>query len=367
MRGEVMPTWIWKYLINCEDITEEVKQKIIIQYNKIGRDVFYRESLKKKVLPFAAHAMIQLNQDVRYWTKVFDTYHKRNHSILGALNNAYLALSNRGVKKMFVSENFGALLSGGADIGLFSSGDVDNYADPCEKERIYQAFEDIGYTRTERYSGHHQIAAEFYPPKSNDNLPEGFYISVDFYPLARLKLPCFIKADDFIEWDQTWCYKDTAIVLPPPTALMYICLLHISLHSFSRAPDIRLYIDLINMTKTEIDYSLIKKWCIMDRTCTRAAVAADICNKLWRTEFPHMLTELSKRKNKVEKLVYDSEKEDLIYEPHGLKVLRIETACDDRSDFHGLLEILFPESDWMKKTYGNRGLTAHLKHFKKVL
>ncbi len=362
-----MPAWIWKYLINCENITEAERQEIVNQYRKIGRDEFYSGSQKKKILPFVAKTMIMLELDTEYWSNILDLYRKRNRSILETLSDAYSALVRNGVKKMFVSENFGALLLGGTDIGLFASGDVDNYADPCEKEKIYKAFEEIGYTRTERYSGYRQIAAEFYPPKSNSNLPEDFYISVDFYPLARLKLPCFIVADDFVDWKQVCHYKDTAIVLPPPTALMYICLLHISLHSFSRAPDIRLYIDLLNMTRVSVDYSQIQKWCIADQTCTRVAVAAGICNELLQTKLPRMLIDMSKRRNRVEKLVFDSEKKDLIYEPHGLKILQIEIACNDHSDIRGILDILFPESDWMKKTYGSSGIVGHLRHLKKVL
>ena len=362
-----MPTWIWRFLISSEEITEKEKQSIIAQYKAEGREAFYKEAEKKKVLPFTANTLAQLDLDKEYWTDILEKYRTRNTLILKALDEAYVSLAKRGVKKMFVSENFGALLSGRNDIGLFSSGDVDNYADPEEREKIYKAFEDIGYVRKERFSGKHQIAAEFYPPQSKTELPEGFYISVDFYPLARLKLPCFINADDFVDWENVRLYKDTAVVLPPPTALMYICLLHISLHSFSRAPDIRLYIDLLNMSKTQVDYMLIRKWCIADRTCTRAAAATDICNKLLRTEFPQTLTDLSKRKDKVEKIVYDAENCDLIYEPRGLKVLKIETSCNDRNNFHGLLEILFPNSDWMKDTYGSNGVVAHLKHLVKVI
>ena len=62
-----------------------------------------------------------------------------------------------------------------------------------------------------------------------------------------------------------------------------------------------------------------------------------------------------------------TKKNDLIYEPSGLKVLQIETLCDDRSILHGILSILFPDKHWMKKVYGSCGLLAHMKHFLKVL
>lgn len=362
-----MPTWIWKYMINCAGITDEERSQLHDIYHEFGKDAFYEEAQKRKILPFVANTMTILNEDVDFWSKTTDEYRKRNMAILMVLDEAYATLRKHGVKKMFVSENFGALLSAGNDIALFASGDVDNYADPSERAGIYKAFEELGYRRKERFSGQHQIAAEFFPPDDKLGLPKKFYISVDFYPLARLKLPCFIRADDFVLWDELTTYQDTSVVLPPPTALMYICLLHISLHSFSRAPDIRLYIDLLNMMHTQVDFVQIEKWCKRDYTCTRAATAADLCNKLFRTKIPEEILGMSKRKEKVIKRVFSSDDCDLIYEPHGLAVLKIEIACDDVSDLHGLMSIFFPDKVWLKDTYGSCGVMAHLKHFLKVI
>lgn len=363
----IMPTWVWKFLISSDKITQDEKNSIIELYHDIGRDEFYKEAKTKKVLPFAANALIEFGLDVQYWTEILNGYRKRNTAILCELDKAYSAVKKHGVKKMFVSENFGALLSASSDIGLFASGDVDNYADSAEKEKIYAAFEEIGYSRKERYSGKHQIAAEFFPPEVKKDLPDGFYISIDFYPLARLKLPCFINADDFVDWTALKTYKGTNVVLPPDDALMYICMLHISLHSFSRAPDIRLYIDLKNASKLDLDYKKIEKWCRRDKTCTRASVAADLSNLLMKTNIPSSIVNLSPRRMKVERLVYDFISDDLKYEPRGIKVLWIEINSCDSGILAGVFEILFPDRTWMKKVYGSSSLRAHLKHFLKVV
>lgn len=362
-----MQTWNWRLFINSKKNTEDEKKLIIRKYCHEGKDAFFNEAKKKKVLPFVAKTLVELNLDVDFWGEILDSYRKRNKTILSALDEVYFELKKQGVKKMFVSENFGSLLSVGGDIGLFASGDVDNYADPIEKEKIYCAFENLGYSRTERFSGKHQIAAEFFPPKDKKGLPDGFYVSVDFYPLARLKLPCFVKADDFVDWDKVNVFKDTAIALPPPTALMYICLLHISLHSFSRAPDIRLYVDLLNMAQTPVDYDKIEEWCRRDHTCTRVSTAADICNIVLRTDLPKTIISLPKRKERIKKIVLNTEVNDLNYEPNRLEVLKIEVFCDDFSDLHGILSILHPDIEWMIKTYGGSGVIDYIKHFIKVL
>ena len=357
---------IYGLLIRGENFSVNEAATLQAFYEEHGRDGVYAMVEKKKIIPFAARTWISCGYDVDFWTEILNLFRERNAKILACLDKAYQALGRFGVKKMFLSENFSALLSSGADVALFSSGDVDNYASPDEKDKIYAAFESLGYTRTERYAGAHQIAAEFYPPKETD-VPEKFYISVDFYPLARLKLPCFIDADDFVDWEALSTYGDTSVVLPPKEALMYICLLHISLHSFSRAPDIRLYIDLLNTAKTKPNYQKIAEWCKRDNTCVRASVAAELCNRLLSTDIPKEITELTSKKNRVISLVYDSEKKDLKYEPHGLKVLKIEMLCHDKGALSGVFAILSPNKAWMKRVYGGRGFLAHIKHWKKVI
>ena len=361
-----IPDNFYCLLIRGKNICHEEKNRIKEIYLSYGRERLYDIAKAKKILPFAANSFVYCDIDTSFWSGILNEYRERNEKILVCLDNAYTALKAHGVKKMFVSENFGALLSANEDIALFASGDIDNYADFEERDNIYSAFESLGWTRKERFTERNQIAAEFFPPVT-EGLPEKFYISVDFNPLARLKLPCFIEADRFVDWERLSVYGDTEITLPPVNALMYICMLHISLHSFSRAPDIRLYIDLLNMSRTSVDYEKIAEWCRRDGTCTRAAVSSTLSNYLMNTDIPECITEISKRKNKIVELVYLPEKNDLIYEPHGLKVLRIEVLCNDKSSIRGVYEILSPNKCWMDKTYGSHGVVAHMKHIIKVL
>lgn len=347
-------------------LTLEEKKHVSEIYKKLGKEEIEKIITEKKIVPFAARTFCECKLDFEEWDKVFIEYKKRNSNIIAFLDIAYKSLHEHGVKKMFVSENFGALLSANEDIALFASGDVDNFAPITEREKIYAAMEAIGCKRKERYACNNQIAAEFFPVDSFA-LPEGFYFSVDFYPLARLKLPCFIDEKDFVDWDNLHYYSGTEITLAPSDALMYICMLHISLHSFSRAPDIRLYIDLFNMSKLKINYDVLAKWCKRDRTCTRAAVAAEISNRLMHTEIPTEITLLAPKKERVLRKVYCESRKDLRYEPKGLRVLVIEALCDDRGILQGVLSIAHPEKKWMIKTYGSDGIKARIKHLLRIL
>lgn len=329
-------------------------------YEQYGNDKIYQIAKQRKIIPFCAKSLEK--KDNEFWRPVLESYRSRNKSIISFLDKAYETLDKYDAKKIFVSENFGALLLSGNDVGLFASGDIDNYAPISEKDKIYEAMRSIGCEIKERYAVNNQIAAEFFPPKEF-NLPEKFYFSVDFYPLARLKLPCFIDAERFINWDECTRYKDTSIRLANPTSLMYICLMHVSLHSFLRAPDYRLYVDLYNLSCCDIDYALIEKWTQQEHTRVRKTVSAHVSNMLMGTDIP--ISDI-KRAEKLYKYVYDEGNKRLYPEPNVLKIMNIDIMCNDKSNLRGVGEILFPDRIWMKKTYKSTSLISYLKHFKRI-
>lgn len=347
-----------------ENRTTAENDRLTAWYRELTPEAVLQAATEKKVLPFVANTLCALGLDTAFWQATLEQYRRRNQRIIAMLDRVYATLSRHGVLRMFVTENVGALLSAGGDIALFASGDVDNCADISEREKIYAAFDELGFERRERFALRNQIAATFHP--HDTEIGDSFYISVDFHPLARLKLPCFVNADDFVDWDALYCYGDTAIRLAPPDALMYICMLHISLHSFSRAPDARLYFDLINTAKLPVDYEKLSVWAKRDGTRTRMAVSAAIAHRLFAVPLP-MDTLYYTRADRVLRLVYDDSQNDLIYEPHGLKVLQLELLCNDGGVLKGLGEIVFPDKAWMRLTYGSAGLTAHIKHVLRIL
>lgn len=353
-------------IIRTEGFSNEEKQHIIDVYTQYGRDVMYEHFKTKKILPFAAKTFCNLGIDTDFWQPIIESYRDRNRKVIAFLDAAYKAMKDHGVKKVFLSENFGALLSAKNDIGLFASGDTDNCYAPEEYEKICDALESIG-CKCKRVMALNRLNSMAWYPPERFGLPDGFYMGLQPKPLSRLFQPSFVDMDDFDGWDNMWTYKDTAIQIANHTALMYICMLHISLHSFSRAPDIRLYIDLLNMAQTDVDYDKIIYWCNKNHTKTRVSVAATIANELMGTNIPESVTDQTNRKKCLLKLVYDEKENDLIYEPQGLKTLEIELKCHDRGMVHGLLDVLFPDSKWMKETYGSSSVLSCFKHIFRLL
>ena len=321
----------------------------------------YKFAIKRKIVPFVASTLIELKCNVQFWEKILNEYRERNNRILHFIDLVYKCLHDFGVNKIFVSENFGALLTSDDDIGLFSSGDVDNYSSREEKDKIYAAMKNLGCEIKEKYIVNNLIATEFFPPDLYC-LPEGFYFRVDFYPLERLKLPCFIHAENFIDWNKCCYYKDTNIRLAEPTELMYICLMHTSIHSFVRTPDYRLYIDIYNLDKCNIDYDLIYRWSCCDKTKIRMFVALAIYGEIFEENKLHNTLRIKKRVCKLINYVYDRNDRVLKETQSKFKIFKIDIMCNDKSNILGLIEMLFPDRQWMKTTYGNGNLISYVKH-----
>ena len=314
------------------------------------------------MLPFLAKLMLALEVDPQTWQPIYNRYAERNRLVLAELDRVYDALTAAGCKKLFVSENFGAMLAADSDIALFASGDVDNYVDAAEYPTVKQTMRSLGYRCEERFAGALFISASFAHP---ERLPEGFALGFEVFPLTRLTQPCPVRTDDFTDWTQLRTYRDTAILLPPREALLYICLLHISLHSFCRAPAIRLYRDIVNAANglTAAEWEHVCTQAKKDHTERRLYTAAYLSNQIAKTELPLAQTPDIRG---LLKLVYDETRGILLPEPSRARVMRIELACHDRSCAAGLKDMLLPNKVWRTSVYGS-GVRGAARHWRRII
>lgn len=348
-------------------LEEEIEKNVRPLYITEGFKRIYQASYEKKMLPFVASMMIRVRMDTDQWQPIYDMYRKRNTLVKSQLNVVYEAMSKAGVKRIFVSENYGALLASGRDLGLFASGDLDSCADLLEKQKIDEVFEKLGYKKRDRYSGYSICTTSYH---NDDVLPDGFYFGVSWEPLSRVKLPCFIDTNDFVDWDNLQNVEGTQIKLPSIEALLYICLMHITLHSFHRAPAIRLYADILNTCLCQnVNWERVFEWALRDKTVIRMMTSAILAHKLADVEIPDFVKayENNRRVKRLLSLVYDSKNNCLKPEPGKLSVYAIEIACNDRNDLQGFLSILYPGAYWLKNHYGHGASLSTLLHLKNLL
>ena len=351
-----------------DKLTEvEINNYVKQLYDEEGFENVYEWTRRKKMLPFVAAMLVKARIDVEKWEPIIDKYRERNTLVRQQLSHVYATMEKAGVKKMFISENYGALLNSGRDIGLFASGDLDNCADLSEKKNIDLVFESLGYTKKDRYSGKMLCTTSYH---NDDLLPDGFYFGVCWEPLSRLKLPCFINMDEFVDWDNLRTLEGTFIKMPSIEALLYICLMHITLHSFHRAPAIRLYVDILNSCyNSNPDWNLIYEWAKRDNTVTRMMTSSILANKLADVPIPDFVKSFE-NDNRVKHLLsytYNSEARCLNPEPGRVGVYNIEISCNDKNQICGLKEMIYPGSKWLKAHYGHNTILSSLLHLKNMI
>lgn len=366
-----MNKYAFPYITNASfrmcELDDILIQNIHEEYRNSSAEELYRYATQRKILPFVAYLMGSMDLDRDFWNGVTEHYRKRNSTIIRALAQLFIQFEQYGVKKVFVSQNFGALLASGMDISLFASGDVDLCGDISEKKEIDKAFKDLGYIQKDRYCGKKLISSDYF---NHNVLPQGFAIGIEYDTLSRLKLPNPIDMTDFVDWNRTMFYKDTRIVLPSIDELTYICLVHISLHSFSREPDIRLYVDIENCIRCNPNFKTVMSFAEKDNTVVRVLAAYILMSKLFDNKLNDAVMDAyydkyAERVNSVIDLVYNPKKNELLYEPSHLKTLIIECAYYDTSG--GLMRMLIPRKDWIFEVYGNSNIMAFVKHILRLL
>ena len=325
----------------------------------------------KKVLPFVAKLFLDLKIEKDYWSNIYTTYEKRNTEILSVLKRVFNLFKEKKINKIFLYENFGALLASDSSIGSFASGDVDLYSDAIHRKDVVEILSNEGFYPKKTNKSTETVKTEFF----NSSLFEtGFGINIMWKPLSRLKLPFQIDINNSIDWHQLINYKNSNILIPEKEALMYLCLLHTSVHGYHRSPDIRLYTDTDRVALLNPDWNIISSYAKSDRTEVRVAASSILSNKMidtslplnWKNKYLSKYNHLNRLINRV----YDSKNNYLKDEPKGLSVLLIEILSSDSNCIKAGFRVLFPNKTWIREYYLHNNeplITGYIRHIKNLL
>lgn len=351
---------IYRAAYTHKPLSAESVETIKAIYAENGREQIFEAAKKKKLIPGVANLMCKLGLDLDFWGEYVDFYAQRNQRVVECLDRMYRLLAENGVSKIAVVENFGALLASSQDISMFGSGDVDQYAAPGEYEAINRVLQANGYALSDTKAGELIISSGIENPQL---FPEGFHMGINWDVTNRVNLPCYSAKGDFIDWERAVYYKDTAIRLPSPEGLMYVCLMHISVHGFCREPDIRLYYDIANAAQQPIDWDIIIRWAKRDGNCVKIATAAYLAHKLLDVDIPEAVFAIGNKKQMKKLLdVAYNRQENRLNDFPGIKTrVLVEIYTHDKSAFHGVVAILFPPYTWIKGKYSS-GVFGYVKH-----
>lgn len=355
---------IYRQAYKIGEIPKEEEKIIKKIYVTEGRESIYEAARTKKLVPAVARLMCKLNLDQDFWKPITDNYRDRNNKIIKCMDEMYAILQKNGVNHIAVVENFGALLSSNEDLCMFGSGDADEYADPFEKDKIYQILIESGYEISEVKIGNLLISSSI----KKNTFPDNFYFGINWDLTNRINLPSISTNGKIINWETCYYYKNTNIRLPSAESLMYICLMHIAVHGFCKAPDIRLYYDVANVAQNNVNWSVIADWAKKDNNCVRLSVAAYLANCLLDVDIPQYIYSLGneRQRKKLLSIVYNKHDNRLNDFPGKKERLLIDVYSHDKGAFAGLKEILFPDSDWLKLKFGSV-IIGNIKHICKLI
>lgn len=344
---------------------------VTIEYDRLGKDFMLSWAKTAKLLPMVAHLFMELAVDWEYWDKIHSQYCARNELTLSILTRVFLEFKANGVLKAFCYENLGALLSSKGCIGCFASHDVDVYVDPEYREIASRTIQRLHFSAKKSNAHVETIKTEF--DYTGEEL-QGFGINIMWVALSRTKLPFELDLKGKIDWVSIPRYDTTMIAIPPHDALMYLCLLHISVHSYSREPGPRLYKDIENLSRIDTDWDRIISWAKSDGTLIRVIAALEIARKLRVLDLPKsVMEEMTRRGRKIrsiKRIVFDAVSERLVTKLGLLEVLRLEILSSDHIALIAITEILFPSFRWIRKYYllGQGSLSSgYFMHWKNII
>ena len=356
-----------KLAFSAKELTPEQISFVKAGYSEANAQQLLQVATKKKVLPVVGKLLSRIDVDAAVWEEQYLHFKNRNQQVTQLMAEVFQAFEQAGVKQICAFENYGAILAADTDIALYSSGDVDLFALPEQKAEIVQILDRFGYKPAGDASDLRCIMTEF--------IREGglIRINVAWKPLRRLSMP--IKADTAkrFDWTHMGFYRDTAIRVPSPETLLYLCFLRIAVHGYSRSPDIRLYIDTYNATYNQPDWETVMKWAEEDGVTTKFVTVAAIAHDLIGIDVPEFVLDYARKdpdSQKILGITYDFEYHTLRYDPSGMQLLKLEAASDNCSVLKLLLRMLFPPASWLKEYYqtpGEKGIKKYINYYKHLL
>lgn len=340
-------------------LSDEEKVYIIDGYNDENKQEIVKIATKKKVLPVVGKMFVSLKVDEDFWSEKYSFFLHRNLQVTKLVADVFKKFHDNGIDRICAFENYGAMLAAETDIALYSSGDVDLYADVAQKTEIENVMALFGYYPTQDDSHRRNINTEFL---QKDGI---IRINIAWKPLRRYLLPISLNAAKYFNWQEMKYYKDTDIRVPSPETLLYMCFLRIAVHGYSRSPDIRLYIDTFNSSRNNPDWQMVLNWSKADNVKTKFIAVAAIANDLIKLPVPGYVLDEAKKDRYTQlilKETYDFENHTLIYDPSGLKLLKVEAASDQRSVAGEIVCMLFPPRKWLCEYYHDDGVKWYKKY-----
>lgn len=354
-----------------ELLSNEELEILKIIYDKLGRKKILELAVKEKIIPFVAYTISKTNVEKSFWQKKYNYFRDRNIKMLKLLDAIFKEMKNKNIP-IFLYENFGSLLLSGEDIGLFCSGDVDLCSSLEYKEEIIKVLSSFGYFLRIRKYENLNVWTEFCNKAGTNDI----WINVMWVPITEKVLAVAPEIDSQFFFNNIAPIKNLNINVPSRTNLLFLCLLHTSVHKYTCSPGMKLNVDIDRLVISgKISWEKIVALAIKYNVKRRIAISLMLASDFLSTPVPQKtIIELGGSEYNAKKAynylvghTFLANKSDEI---NRFRSFYLAVLLHDKGLLIGFLRILFPERKWLSKIYSapneNNILKEYLLRIKRI-
>lgn len=292
---------------------------------------------------------------------VIEANEKRVRVLLEAARRVVHRLEGEGIPSAVI-EGAGALLASGTPAASYCAGDIDLLVDEGRWPAVRDVLAQEHFTPADR-RGRPTYREEF--RRIGDEGRE-IWIEIGCKPFDRMWVP-FAFPDVYSQWLARRVAVEEPrglFVLSPEDRLLQVAV-HTSLHSWVRAPGLRLHTDVDRLVRTGgIDWNALVTAAIDSGVETRVALSLCIAEGLLDTPIPKEVTEVLSRKRKVhlarEMLrtegILASKKRKL----RGFRAVYLDYLVSEKPLRQWLRAAALPEERWMRDHFDRKSTHASL-------
>lgn len=326
---------------------------------------------KNKMMPFIAKMLLDAGIDSTYWNDVLKEYRLRNSNAKAELIAILECLGQNGICA-YPIENFASLILTGADLAMFASGDIDIYVQSREYERVNIIMQGLGYFAESRS----EICGDFY---RKPGVEIGF--NMMWIWQARENCPMETKLEEnnlgvnaeIADWVIDGIEVGLGIMGGGgggigADELMYMCLVHSSVHYYAAKPGLRLYYDICLLGKQNINWNQVYRYAEADGYLNRVAASAYFaCERVHAVvpeEFYSSIIGTDRRAKRLVDFINKKWEANTLYADFTIiHKIFIESFSNDECVVKTIYKMLFPNRLWINRKYhGDSYLKNWLKH-----
>ena len=325
---------------------------------------------KNKMMPFIAKMLLDAGIDSTYWNDVLKEYRLRNSNAKAELIAILECLGQNGICA-YPIENFASLILTGADLAMFASGDIDVYVQSREYERVNIIMQGLGYFAESKS----EICGDFY---RKPGVEIGFNMMWTWQ--ARENCPMETKLEQnnlgVNAGIADWVIDGIEVGLGNiggggdigADELMYMCLVHSSVHYYAAKPGLRLYYDICLLGKQNINWNQVYRYAEADGYLNRVAASAYFaCERVHAVvpeEFYSSIIGTDRRAKRLVDFINKMWEANTLYADFTIiHKIFIESFSNDECVVKTIYKMLFPNRLWINRKYhGDSYLKNWLKH-----